>query len=106
VLKGETTVWLRQEMAVKTTRKSRRPIAAPAHPADDALFEKLRVWRQAAAREHNVPAYVIFHDATLAQIAQLRPGTLEQLGTVSGVGARKLEAYGAGILTVVNASLE
>jgi ATP-dependent DNA helicase RecQ (EC 3.6.1.-) len=42
VLKGETTVWLRQEVAVKTTRKSRRPIAAPDHPADDALFEKLR----------------------------------------------------------------
>jgi ATP-dependent DNA helicase RecQ len=103
VLKGDSPVWLRQEVAVKPTRKSRRPIAAPAHPADDALFEKLRVWRQAAAREHNVPAYVIFHDATLAQVAQLRPATLDQLGGVSGVGARKLEAYGAGILAVVQA---
>jgi ATP-dependent DNA helicase RecQ len=93
---------MRQEVIVKTTRKSRRPIAAPENPVDDALFEKLRVWRQAAARAHNVPAYVIFHDATLAQIAQIRPATLDQLGNVSGVGARKLEAYGAGILEVVN----
>ena len=104
VLKGEQQVWMRQEIASKTTRKSRRPIAAPENPVDDALFEKLRVWRQTAAREHNVPAYVIFHDATLAQIAQLRPATLDQLGSVSGVGARKLEAYGAGILAVVNAA--
>jgi ATP-dependent DNA helicase RecQ len=102
VLKGQQQVWMRQEVIVKTTRKSRRPIAAPENPVDDALFEKLRVWRQAAAREHNVPAYVIFHDATLAQIAQIRPATLDQLGNVSGVGARKLEAYGAGILEVVN----
>jgi ATP-dependent DNA helicase RecQ len=102
VLKGQQQVWMRQEVIVKTTRKSRRPIAAPENPVDDALFEKLRVWRQAAARAHNVPAYVIFHDATLAQIAQIRPATLDQLGNVSGVGARKLEAYGAGILEVVN----
>ena len=106
VLKGESPVWLRQEVAVKTARKSRRPLAAPENAVDDALFEKLRVWRQAAAREHNVPAYVIFHDATLAQIAQLRPATLDQLGGVSGVGARKLEAYGEGILAVVNAAVE
>ncbi len=106
VLKGESPVWLRQEVAVKTARKSRRPLAAPENAVDDALFEKLRVWRQAAAREHNVPAYVIFHDATLAQIAQLRPLTLDQLGGVSGVGARKLEAYGEGILAVVNAAVE
>ena len=104
VLKGQQQVWMRQEIASKTARKSRRPIAAPENPLDDALFEKLRVWRQAAAREHNVPAYVIFHDATLAQIAQLRPATLDQLGSVSGVGARKLEAYGASILEVVNAA--
>ncbi|WP_413438653.1 DNA helicase RecQ [Sulfuriferula sp. GW1] len=104
VLKGQQQVWMRQEIAGKTARKSRRPIAAPENPVDDALFEKLRVWRQAAAREHNVPAYVIFHDATLAQIAQLRPATLDQLGSVSGVGARKLEAYGASILEVVNAA--
>jgi len=104
VLKGQQQVWMRQEIASKTARKSRRPIAAPENPLDDALFEKLRVWRQAAAREHNVPAYVIFHDATLAQIAQLRPATLDQLGSVSGVGARKLEAYGESILAVVNAA--
>jgi ATP-dependent DNA helicase RecQ len=103
VLKGETQVWMRKNTAIKPVKKgSTRPIAAPVDAADDALFEKLRVWRQAAAREHNVPAYVIFHDSTLAQVAQRRPATLNELGEISGIGVRKLEAYGAGMLAVIN----
>lgn len=106
VLKGEEQVWMRKELGVKSSRRtSSRPLAAPKNPADDQLFEKLRVWRQAAAREHNVPAYVIFHDSTLAQIAQRRPATTAALGEISGIGARKLEAYGAGILAVVNSAI-
>ena len=105
VLKGEVQVWMRKDLGVKPARRqSSRPLAAPHNAADDQLFEKLRVWRQAAAREHNVPAYVIFHDSTLAQVAQRRPGTLAELGEISGIGARKLEAYGAGMLAVVNAA--
>ena len=104
VLKGDTQVWLRKELGAKPPkRQSGRPLAAPQNAADDQLFEKLRVWRQTAARALNVPAYVIFHDATLAQVAQLRPHDLAALGEISGIGARKLEAYGAGILAVVNA---
>ena len=54
-----------------------------------------------AAREQNVPAYVIFHDATLAEMARRMPADLAELGEISGVGARKLEAYGAEILNVL-----
>jgi ATP-dependent DNA helicase RecQ len=105
VLKGEVQVWMRKDLGTKPVRRqSGRPLAAPQNAADDQLFEKLRVWRQVAAREHNVPAYVIFHDATLAQIAQRRPADLAELGEISGIGARKLEAYGSGILAVVNAA--
>ena len=63
-----------------------------------ALFDRLRAWRAGTARAHGVPAYVIFHDATLREIAQREPRTLDDLAQISGVGARKLESYGAVIL--------
>jgi ATP-dependent DNA helicase RecQ len=73
--------------------------------ADDgthvALFQALRAWRLQVAREHGVPAYTVFHDATLEEIARRRPGSTEELRTVSGVGAIKLERYGAAVLDVV-----
>jgi ATP-dependent DNA helicase RecQ len=53
------------------------------------------------AREHNLPAYVVFHDATLATMASRQPATLQALSTISGVGAKKLEAYGSEILRVL-----
>ena len=62
------------------------------------LFERLRAWRLEAARRHGVPAYVIFHDATLREIARVRPSSLEMLRGIPGIGARKLEAYGVEIL--------
>jgi ATP-dependent DNA helicase RecQ len=66
--------------------------------ADVAVFEQLRAWRAAAAKEQGVPAYVIFHDATLRQIAAKAPATLAELATVSGVGETKLARYGQQIL--------
>jgi ATP-dependent DNA helicase RecQ len=66
-----------------------------------ARFQALKLWRAAVAREHNLPAYVVFHDATLAQMAERSPATLDQLAGISGVGAKKLEAYGAAILQVM-----
>jgi ATP-dependent DNA helicase RecQ len=66
------------------------------------LFERLRAWRAASAREQGVPAYVIFHDATLRQIASMAPTTLAELGTVSGVGENKLAKYGQQILDTVD----
>ena len=63
-------------------------------------FINLKAWRAEVAREHGLPAYVIFHDATLAAIAQLQPRTLADLQGISGMGAKKLEAYGADVLRV------
>lgn len=74
-------------------------------PADAGpLFEALREWRAQQAREQSVPAYVIFHDATLKSIAASRPGSLASLGAVSGVGQAKLTKYGEQILEVVAAA--
>jgi ATP-dependent DNA helicase RecQ len=68
---------------------------------DEALFQKLRAWRGATAKELGLPAYVIFHDATLRQIATARPGSLAGLAGISGVGESKLAKYGPGVLGVL-----
>jgi ATP-dependent DNA helicase RecQ len=73
---------------------------APA-ASGDPLFEKLREWRRAEAQAQQVPAYVIFQDRTLAEIAAAKPRSLDQLGAISGVGASKLQRYGAAVLQVV-----
>jgi ATP-dependent DNA helicase RecQ len=76
-------------------------------PLDDvglALFAELKAWRAEVAREHGLPAYVIFHDATLAEMARERPATLDDLAGISGVGAKKLQAYGQEILRVIQNS--
>ena len=65
------------------------------------LFERLRAWRSAAAQEASVPAYVVFTDATLQSIAEARPGTLAELSGLPGVGSRKLDLYGAGVLSTI-----
>ncbi len=106
VLKGERVLMLRRESEKSAARSraasSRGKAVQPELPPEaQALFEALRGWRGEVARNHGVPAYVIFHDATLREIALARPETLEDLGHVSGVGARKLEAYGEEILEQV-----
>ena len=103
VLKGERTLMLRAWREAKRSRR-RSGSAAPSAdlPAEAlALFERLRAWRVDAARRHGVPAYVIFHDSTLKEIARMRPSSLDSLRGISGVGARKLEAYGAEIVGLV-----
>jgi ATP-dependent DNA helicase RecQ len=67
------------------------------------VFEQLRAWRAATAKEQGVPAYVIFHDATLRQIATEAPSTLAELATVNGVGEAKLARYGQQILDTLTA---
>ncbi len=79
----------------KTTKKA-DPVDLPTEAVP--VFERLRAWRAAQAKEQGVPAYVIFHDATLRQIAATAPGTLDALGQVSGVGENKLAKYGQQIL--------
>ncbi|MGW5701575.1 DNA helicase RecQ [Amycolatopsis japonica] len=102
VLNGSRKVQLRREperAAKAAARSSAKKAAAADMPAEAApVFELLRSWRAAAAKEQGVPAYVIFHDATLRQIATKRPATLQELGTVSGVGENKLAKYGEQIL--------
>nr|HQU89318.1 HRDC domain-containing protein [Denitromonas sp.] len=75
------------------------------HPtgAEAELYDRLRSWRADTARERNVPAYVIFHDATLLEIANRKPDSLEALGAVSGIGDRKLDAYGPALLELLTA---
>jgi ATP-dependent DNA helicase RecQ len=70
-------------------------------PAQEAVFEKLRAWRGATAKEQGVPAYVVFHDATLRAIAVAAPATLAELAGISGVGESKLSKYGDAILEIL-----
>ena len=102
LLKGEQGFEIRKPARKKKKRlkAGRGSIVLTGHEAD--LFERLRAWRADTARERNVPAYVIFHDATLQEIAERKPQSLDALGTVSGIGDRKLEAYGPQILGVLN----
>ena len=67
----------------------------------DPLFEALRALRREMANEAGLPPYVIFHDATLREMAASRPASLAELGNVGGVGARKLEAYGNAFLSLI-----
>ncbi|WP_238323164.1 RecQ family ATP-dependent DNA helicase [Acidovorax sp. JHL-9] len=105
VLKGEVPVQLRESVSstpAKRSRKGSAPPAAAANLGPDAQvrFINLKAWRAEVAREHNLPAYVIFHDATLAAIAERKPASLDDLQGISGMGAKKLEAYGAEVLRV------
>jgi superfamily II DNA helicase RecQ len=81
------------------------PIATAAAP-DDSLLVALRLWRRERASEDGVPAYVVFHDTTLAEIADVRPRTLPALRRVRGMGPSKLERYGAELLAVIEGAGE
>jgi len=105
VLRGERTVALRRE-APRTARvreKKRSPAAGAVglDAAGETVFERLRAWRSATAKEAGVPPYVVFHDATLRQVASTAPTSLDGLAAISGVGAGKLEKWGAAVLEVV-----
>ena len=100
VLSGARPVNLRKEPErLAKVKKSKVALDLPADSAE--LFERLRAWRAGQARDQAVPAYIIFGDATLRGIAISRPGSLAELGTISGVGEKKLEQYGAALLEVV-----
>jgi ATP-dependent DNA helicase RecQ len=109
VLKGDVSLQLRVPSEAKRGSKTTRRASGgadkpPPLPLDEAALERftsLKAWRGEVAREHNLPAYVVFHDATLAEMARSQPDTLDALGVISGVGAKKLEAYGREILRVL-----
>jgi ATP-dependent DNA helicase RecQ len=107
VLGQRRQVMLRREpeRAARATRSARRAAPADLPAAASPVFEQLRAWRAAAAKEQGVPAYVIFHDATLRQIAAEQPSTLAGLAKVTGVGEAKLAKYGQQILDTLAASV-
>ncbi|MCX8565878.1 MAG: ATP-dependent DNA helicase RecQ [Glomeribacter sp. 1016415] len=105
VLKGEQKVTLRRE--VKSARTLNAPVKQRANLVKELSasarerWERLRTWRSKTAKTEGVPAYIIFHDNTLAEVAQLAPSTIGELRAVSGVGALKLERFGRQLLEVV-----
>jgi len=113
VLRGEQAVQLRRDVVTRVPRASRKKLDAHGVPVtrsvaasglgdeDRDLFERLRAWRAETAKAASVPAYVVFPDATLVSIATARPAATDELFAISGVGAKKLEAYGDEVLRVV-----
>ncbi|WP_435209866.1 DNA helicase RecQ [Micromonospora sp. bgisy143] len=106
VLGRRRTVTMRREPEKPASSRSSKPrgsstVVAELTPAAAPVFERLRAWRAATAKEQGVPAYVIFHDATLRQIASDGPASLAELSRVSGVGENKLAKYGEQILAVL-----
>jgi ATP-dependent DNA helicase RecQ len=101
ILKGEEPLMLREEsLPARPAARAATPAAGPL-PADEALFDALRAWRKQEAQDQGVPAYVIFHDRSLVEIAARRPSSLDALAAVPGVGQSKLDRYGAAVLAVV-----
>jgi ATP-dependent DNA helicase RecQ len=115
VLRGEVQLLLRvpaeaparRERTARAARAGGKAAKAPPLPLEDAelsRFAALKAWRAEVAKEHNLPAYVVFHDATLAQMAREAPTSLDALGGISGVGAKKLQAYGSEILRLLGSA--
>jgi ATP-dependent DNA helicase RecQ len=111
VLRGDVQLLLRETSPTAASAKRSRigsrtgTAKAPALALDDEAGERfaaLKAWRAEVAREHNLPAYVVFQDRTLAEMARSQPGSLDDLAQISGVGAKKLEAYGSEILRVLS----
>jgi ATP-dependent DNA helicase RecQ len=103
VLKGEQQVQMRRVVARRRAAPAKRAVAAAAglEGEDLGLFERLKAWRGDEARGQAVPAYVVFHDSTLAEIARIRPRTSGELAAIAGVGAKKLEKYADALLGLV-----
>jgi len=108
ILRGAQTVRFRRD-AHSPTQHSPKPdrkaaAAIELEPEARAIWEALRAWRLEEARRQQLPPYVIFHDATLIEVARRRPISLSSLATVPGVGAGKLDRYGAAIIEIVSRS--
>jgi ATP-dependent DNA helicase RecQ len=107
VLRGERRLSLRRQVAKPASRRGERRavdkarITATPDSANAIVFEALRGWRRDTAKEHGVPAYTIFHDSTLLELAERLPSSLDDLRDISGIGATKLERYGEALLVVM-----
>jgi ATP-dependent DNA helicase RecQ len=109
VLKGEAGVTIAEppvrQRRSRSDRGRARGSGEAANPVGNPLFEALRAKRKALASEHGLPAYVIFHDSVLRDMAHQCPETLAELGTIAGVGAKKLETWGPDFIAVVREHL-
>ncbi len=102
LLRGEVTLQLRRDLKPQTTAKaSGSPASQLVRGEEREQWEALRALRRKLAEEHGVPPYVIFPDSTLLEMLRSQPGTMAEMGRVSGVGARKLERYGEAFLEVL-----
>jgi ATP-dependent DNA helicase RecQ len=104
VLKGDVTLILKVSADAPRRTPQRKATDALAQSLDPLSRERLmalKAWRASVAKSHNLPAYVVFHDATLAEMARISPQTMAELGGISGVGTKRLQAYGAEILSVL-----
>ena len=106
VLRGEEAFVMRRQPKPARRRRAHERggggLDAAMSEGDRALLKLLKGWRMEEARSRGVPAYVIFHDSTLRDIATLRPRTIQALSTIDGIGERKLEIYGADVIAIVD----
>ncbi len=91
---------------LKRVRKSSRGGAPGADFPHDPLFEALRAWRRARAKEQGVPPYVIFHDSTLREVAAVKPSSLSALSRIEGIGDTKLDRHGESLLGALTSAME
>ncbi|MDX5349285.1 MAG: DNA helicase RecQ [Paracoccaceae bacterium] len=105
VLRGEATVTLRRD-TIAAARDREAVVRAQVSDEDLGLLAQLKAKRRALAEAQNVPAYVVFPDKTLIEMAEKKPATLDQMAGITGVGARKLESYGAAFLEVITGAAE
>ena len=106
VLRGEEALWLRRELKParhKKTKSTRATASVFTNARDQSLWEALRGLRRQLAEKQGVPPYVVFHDATLAEMVALRPQNLSAFAHISGVGERKLASYGSVFLALIQA---
>ena len=109
VLRGERQLRLRRPAKAVPKKAERRLVdrsrvnadAADVAGVDESAYEALRTWRREVSKQHGVPAYTVFHDSTLRELARVRPQSLGELRSISGVGATKLERYGAELLKIL-----
>ena len=105
VLRGEVTVELRRDALParkpRRDRETRDRVRAVLGAGNQELFDALRAHRRALAEQQGVPPYVIFHDASLVEMAERRPGSLDEFAAIPGVGATKLERYGEMFIEII-----
>ena len=104
LLRGEDRVQFREDVSARRQAKVARNESYTPAPGDQPLWDALRECRSRLAKDAGVPAFVIFHDATLREMVRLRPKSLEELAAVHGVGQKKLDSYGATFLAVLEAA--